>query len=318
MGAEPIRVLRVAAVGAPAHAALRAGGRGRIEAVFERSLYARIQHDWLCVGDGSIGRGPINLVCVDAVPLMDLRVGAPVVCRDARLRLADAALIDGSGCAPWRGSVSPRWSRDTLRAGLAALARLQAGSPPALEGLGGLACGEHGAPTPLVRRAVPHVRAIAAWIAGGAGPGQARELSAAAAGLLGLGPGLTPSGDDLLCGALVTLHKLRRSAAARRLWNAIHLHLATATHDISAAHLRAAAGGECAEVLDVVIDALVRGDAADLTRAWPALASCGHPSPWDGLTGAVTVLRGVIQAVRAHPPALQAAISGRQQAADNL
>src|SRR5262249_42586767 len=62
-------------------------------------------------------------------------------------------------------------------------------------------------------------------------------------GLLGLGPGLTPSGDDVLCGVLVALHALGEPRAAGKLGDAIAAETRRATTPLSGAFLAAAAQG---------------------------------------------------------------------------
>jgi hypothetical protein len=112
---------------------------------------------------------------------------------------------------------------------------------------------------------------------------------AAPVDLLGLGPGLTPSGDDLLCGALVALDAIGRRDAARDLYAAIAGAPATSTSVLSWALLGAAAVGQYGEALHAVIIALlenrvVEGELEPLSRV-------GHTSGWDALAGAMIVLQ---------------------------
>jgi hypothetical protein len=108
------------------------------------------------------------------------------------------------------------------------------------------------------------------------------EIPAAAQSLVGLGPGLTPSGDDYLGGMMVALHAVARDARAAALWRWLQPRLAGRTSAISAAHLAAAAEGEAHEVLHRVL----QNDAAP-----SLLDSVGHCSGWDALAGAAAVLR---------------------------
>ena len=96
-------------------------------------------------------------------------------------------------------------------------------------------------------------------------------------GLLGLGPGLTPAGDDLLAGLLVGLSArpdLRDPLAA-----AVQRHAPARTTWLSAELLRLAAAGLAAPAVVAVADALAGhgGDDA-LPRALPALLAVGHTS----------------------------------------
>ena len=65
---------------------------------------------------------------------------------------------------------------------------------------------------------------------------------------VGAGPGLTPSGDDVLCGVLLglRLHPRGSSPLAAELWRAVEPRL-TATTSLSAALLREAAEGYAVE-----------------------------------------------------------------------
>jgi hypothetical protein len=105
--------------------------------------------------------------------------------------------------------------------------------------------------------------------------------------LLGRGPGLTPTGDDVLAGALVTLRALGSPAAAP-LALAVRSKAPGATTAVSAALLRHAMEGRCipelADLLAAVADgsdgrlATVAGPAGTLARAAGALLAVGHCS----------------------------------------
>lgn len=95
--------------------------------------------------------------------------------------------------------------------------------------------------------------------------------------LLGLGPGLTPAGDDVLAGLLLGLaarHDLRDPLAA-----AVLRHAPARTTWLSARLLALAADGLAAPAAVAVADALAgHGDDAALTGALPRLLATGHTS----------------------------------------
>ena len=107
--------------------------------------------------------------------------------------------------------------------------------------------------------------------------------------LIGLGPGLTPSGDDYLGGVLIALHYFGRRPQAQGLWRWLEPRLAR-TSAISGAHLAAAAAGEGHEALHRCLEALC-SRAADWTAALAALDGVGHCSGWDSLAGVVAVAK---------------------------
>jgi hypothetical protein len=109
-------------------------------------------------------------------------------------------------------------------------------------------------------------------------------------GLLGLGPGLTPAGDDLLTGLLVGLSPrpdLRDPLAA-----AVQRHAPARTTWLSAELLRLAAAGLAAPAVVAVADALAgHGGDDSLPRALPALLAVGH-------TSGLALARGLLLAAR--------------------
>ena len=104
---------------------------------------------------------------------------------------------------------------------------------------------------------------------------------AAVARLLGRGPGLTPTGDDVLAGALVSLNALGAPAAGS-LGAAVAASAPDATTTVSVALLRHAARGECipqlADLLEAVAHGTDSGAASLLPRAAGALLAVGHCS----------------------------------------
>jgi hypothetical protein len=115
-------------------------------------------------------------------------------------------------------------------------------------------------------------RARAALSPAGVDPGDLSDLAAAARRLSGVGPGLTPAGDDVLAGLLLALALTGGDAGSA--WRTIAPALA-ATTPIARAYLRAAARGECAEPLARVLDASLRGDGDTAARLAPAVAEWG-------------------------------------------
>lgn len=131
----------------------------------------------------------------------------------------------------------------------------------------------------------PGAAAFGEWLADGA----RREAPHGAASLIGLGPGLTPAGDDLVGGALVALRIAGRHACAARVadWA---LRLATRrTSRISRAHLACAAQGEGGAALHALLAALLAGRGS-MSREIDAIDAIGHTSGWDAAAGAALVL----------------------------
>lgn len=245
--------VRVSSLGRFARAAL-ASGEARVIAVFERSAYVETPAGLACLG--AVGNGPLNARCAAAIS--DIAVG-------------DLIATDIDGATTWRPASAPKWNASTVRA---SLLRLRADARPRLpsEGFGFVIDSA---------RPRPHaIEALQRWLADPAG-----DLDGAR-GLIGLGPGLTPSGDDLIGGAICALHAARRTKQAKRLATWALSLARESTNRISNAHLACAAEGECSEVINGAIVALLAGEVPDLK----SVDAIGHTSGWDALAGVTLAL----------------------------
>ncbi len=112
----------------------------------------------------------------------------------------------------------------------------------------------------------------------------ANAIADMASQLIGLGEGLTPSGDDLLVGFLAVIHLTQQ--ATTLLQAPIWLDpLVAHTTDLNAAFLRCALTGHFSEPMVRLIHALYDGP----PRAWQSratdLAQVGHSSGVDAMVG---------------------------------
>jgi hypothetical protein len=114
--------------------------------------------------------------------------------------------------------------------------------------------------------------------------------------LLGVGPGLTPAGDDVLAGLLVGLWSFSQRAEPLRL--AVLASLARTT-DLSAALLRCAARGESIPQVNQLLRTM-SGSAqqGQLDRALDDLVRVGHTS---GTALAIGILAAAYHAARPSP-----------------
>lgn len=234
-------------------------GEGEVRVAFRRSVYVQFADGrYACLGDPSLGRGPINALVDGFTPPA---IGARV-------------LVSLQGAAQWKPEPLP--PNPVIDIG--ALEYAARGRVPA-EGLGGLIVGAHNS---LSGHAQPGLDAIERWLIGNA-------LEEEAQMLIGLGPGLTPSGDDYLGGVLIALQALERRPQAHALWRWLETRLAR-TSAISAAHLTAAAAGEGHEALHACLQALCNRN-ADWPGTLDQVAKVGHVSGWDALAGIATVAK---------------------------
>lgn len=107
----------------------------------------------------------------------------------------------------------------------------------------------------------------------------------ASRGLLGLGAGLTPSGDDLVAAALFGRRLIDRDTGWARVGCELAHDAKDASHAISAALLADTVAGESFEPLHDLADALAAGDEHAALAAARDLVRVGHSSGWDMLAG---------------------------------
>jgi hypothetical protein len=234
-----------------------AAGEGEVCAVFRRSFYLRAPGErYACIGDASLGRGPLNVLVEEFSPP----------------RPGERMSVALEGAESWSPRPLSLPSASALALRHAAADRI----PDA-----GLGCLIVGADNALSVHAQPAIEALGAWLAGNA-------LSTEAEELIGLGPGLTPSGDDYLAGMLIALRAFGRPTQADSLWRWLAPRLPARTSAISAAHVAAASAGEAHEALHACLENLA-GD-GEWDEVLTDIDAVGHCSGWDGLAGALAVL----------------------------
>jgi hypothetical protein len=108
------------------------------------------------------------------------------------------------------------------------------------------------------------------------------DLDGAARVLAGLGPGLTPSGDDVLGGMLFALRVVRGPAEEPRLAEVAD---GVTTNTIARAFLRWASRGQALAPVHDLVQAAVRGDHEAARTAAQALAAVGESSGADFALG---------------------------------
>ena len=119
---------------------------------------------------------------------------------------------------------------------------------------------------------------------------RAGDLVGTAALLGGLGPGLTPAGDDALAGMLLALRALGGEQASQaRLRSVLR---AARTTTLSLAFLECAAAGQAVAAVHQLLEAAARHDHATAAAAAGALAEVGASSGADFCYGLLAALSG--------------------------
>ena len=201
------------------------------------------------MGDASIGDGPLNVI---VARLPSISIDAP--CR-----------IDITTAVMWRVSLFLEAAGE--REGLLESA-ISAAPPESF--IHAMAVREPA--SPMHRRAGTGIAAL-----------RRGDFDEAVGILAGLGHGLTPSGDDVLAGALLMLHALGRTQRAAALADAVRRIAPARTSPLSYALLEPACDGEPNAAVAQAISAVLTGAPAEAVIA--PLRNLGATSGFDILAG---------------------------------
>ncbi len=105
--------------------------------------------------------------------------------------------------------------------------------------------------------------------------------------LVGAGPGLTPSGDDFLCGVFTALRLSGFHKVADALWTSIRSVALLSTTPVSVAMMEQATLGDSGEHLDAVVQAYYGYPLTTASDFQRLIALVGETSGWDWLSGFV-------------------------------
>ena len=226
---------------------------GNVIAVFDRSAYLELDEGIVCLTADELPDGPL---------MVSHR-------RTSALRIDEKVTPETEVKSVWRPPTTLGWSIQSLERGL--FSNILSGEP------------EY-----LLKIAIPEVeRALSGWLER-CFSGYFVAVPKAATRLVGLGPGLTPSGDDYLGGVMVALLAVGQPDIASALYASLDL---SRTNRISAAHLAAAYEGAAAAPLHDVVNAVLQGRTERLSDRRAARNVMGHSSGWDAFAGCKFVLR---------------------------
>jgi hypothetical protein len=270
-----------------------ASWEGQIGAVFHRSLLCMVPHDRLLhVHSGPQLVSPFSLRaagnCARALQEIPLYKGMPVwkvgttidVAAQLHLRLDHVTYYQ-----------SPRHLAAEVDPGAVAIARQMLA-----------ACGRSGGFDQL-----PNAQTVVTAVQQALAAGDSAQMLEVARGLIGLGPGLTPSGDDFLVGCLRglwLLHPTPRAASLTRqcLQAGLLPDLGDRTTRVGAEFIRYALAGAFAEVLDRAALALLTATHPQAVQsAIACLLDQGETSGRDTARGLLTSLEALMSIPEREP-----------------
>ena len=319
VGAHRSAMLRapVLDVGRPARDLLTRSRRWKVIARFRRSAYCRDgAGNIVCLGDISIGRGPLNVRCALPSPsdwrIVELDVGRVVDVDGHILRMGKRTQLFLDRAETWEPPIV-RGLRNVSTARLQPLLDAAARQAPDT-GLGWVfrlpvsddAAGVASIASSggVTAAAMPAITSLARWLEDSLVTPATRIPPSPmdVAGLIGLGPGLTPSGDDFLGGLMIGLRTMNRVDLADGLVRIVLREARQSTNAISYAHLACAAHGQGSEALHQILAAITARGPIEVGPYLEGIERMGATSGWDALAGAFLPLRIYLDARTPAPP----------------
>ena len=268
--------VRAVSVAAPVVALVRdaEGRRGSVAMVHASAVTVDVDGELVTVARCRTGGLPTGILVDDAFEprALGIRPGDDVALEPWSLRLA-GIVVDLRSAATW-SPVLPRHGRpdDALERASALRSAAREADPRTRR---------DGAPSDPVAADFDLRRAL---LAGALGRGDESGVVAAGLKLIGLGPGLTPSGDDVLVGLGAVLAATGDPLAVR-----VTPRWAEAAPDrttnVAAAFHRSAARGQFAERVHDLVAILLDGKVGEIPAAVTRAASWGATSGFDLLDG---------------------------------
>ena len=268
---------------------------GDIYAVFNESIYLRGGDSLCCLGIASLVNGPIN-IRTSLKNLSALGVGDQWGFQNNSLTLGQFCLCDTGNATLWRPPPKPalfnsggyhRCIRE-LEAALLADHRNDKGHT--------------GATHTLTQQRLDHYQLLLARSLLSSVNVDYYAIPADLIGLLGCGDGLTPAGDDILLGALITAIHFEQPRLYKPLTKWLMRHATERTNQISSAHLMNATQGQAIETVHTLLNALThhinnpdsatkRPSTESLQKAIRDLLHHGQSSGYYTIAGVLQVLK---------------------------
>jgi hypothetical protein len=266
--------VRPVAIGVTAHAALvRANGEARVLARLRGSSYLTVDGETVWLGGPGATLHPRAILASPPHPE------------------ADVVRVEAGALVPWRPAAPALQglTASDLARRWRTLAVASLGAPG---GFGVLLSGQPlGFP-------LDGAGAAAESLARACAGDDAASAADAARALLGVGGGLTPSGDDYVGGALFARALVGAARPGAPAWrqaaDRVVAEAGACTHPISAALLADLAAGQSWAPLHELVTALAAGESADVTAAARRLVALGHTSGWDMLAGVAAGLGALV------------------------
>ena len=256
---------------------LKPGMRGRVHSTFRSVVNVATEHpELLSLTAASVARAPRSLqVCLDRLDNAGISVGDDVVSDGHMLRIGESLAVVVSATPAWEER------RETGTPTAERIQRLATmlGTPQSLRGT-----------SDFERAVAQRVESGISDLTSAVRAADADATQRAASSLVGLGTGLTPTGDDVLTGAAFVASHL--SGPLDLIHRAVaDVALTGATNDISKTAMRCALRGRAVQPIEDLYSWLCGAGTRSLNTLVTDVQAIGHTSGADLALGLLTAVR---------------------------
>ncbi|MDF1593299.1 MAG: DUF2877 domain-containing protein [Desulfobacterales bacterium] len=288
--------------------ALESNFSWKVLAVFKQGFYCQNRvGDLIFIASLSIRPGPLNILCRVPDPVNWVEEGltpeSAVDFDGETIRIDNCFVFTCQNVRQWQPKdISKEWALDVIAERISVLSA-EAHNRELSDGLGPLILflfrteqRPTAIMTHLIKMAWGSAERLSEWLSS--------EFSGRPIGisairneirtLIGLGPGLTPAGDDFLGGILITLYALGREDLSQKLAHYLLPMARVRTGKISFAHLLCASQGQGHDALHQTISMLSVKRETRLRAILRTMDTVGHTSGWDALAGVALVFKSLL------------------------
>ncbi len=277
-----------------------------MHSVFERTFNILIGGELVGVARSGVTRSPINVItdisAAKSMSALDIHKGARVQISDNRVLVGDVLEISLKDVKVWQPKTRAEGCPDPELVGrnlelaerLAADKARREGLGQLLPSVGDIALGAQPQISDLnqvAKRALPQIVGLAK----SAKAGNVAGIKQHGRNLVGLGPGLSPSADDMLSGFMVAhwwmANSLGGDLSQVKAENEAIVESVEKTTLISQQLLKHAAKGETNEAVEELLGAILTGTAADVEAGVERVSTIGETSGIDMMVGLLLGVR---------------------------
>lgn len=256
----------------------------RVLHIFDRACnLINEKHEVVSVVTGEIGNGPFNLVVENAILFTrNITLQSPISYNVSHLQI-DNIIVQTHHAQLW--DAHPNWGTFHYKRG------------PILQRVKELA--EYPF-VPILQFFAKHPHKGTSSLSSSLALADLPSAVHAAKKLAGLGPGLTPSGDDYIMGALYAGWIIHPKEIAERIAKEVATETAPLSTSLSGAWLKAAGNGEAGIAWHAFLEALAAGEPSAVEIQFSNILSIGATSGSDAMAGFIDTVMFYAELERKH------------------